>query len=449
MLTRHVSREDALIPRTWIRTVAPLFALAAISFGASAAADDNAALPAGGGAPAPVTWTIDQVADIAVRNHPLVRRSEAETAAAAARKGQAESGYYPSADVSAGYSRAKTFSAQSGRSTTTPNEFLRGDLSLVLTDFGRTRASVGRSDALLSAAKETGVTVREDVAYAAKVASFDVLRAVRALEVRRETLRRRESLLRQAQAYYEAGIRAKIDVARAEANLYDARARLSQAENDVRVARITLLHRMGVDGPADFLLSDSLATETIPGALPSLIAEAEKNRPELRSIRERERAAAQSVRFARGGYLPTLTGAAGYGYAADEMPLDQNYSVGVTLNVPVFSGFLTREQVREAEASLASVRHELTDARRRVRLQVEQAAYGVSEASERIEARKKEREASDENLRLATARYEVGAGDIIEMIDAQFQMTQSDTAVIDALYDYSVSVATLLRAVGR
>jgi outer membrane protein TolC len=238
-------------------------------------------------------------------------------------------------------------------------------------------------------------------------------------------------------------------VARAEANLYGARAQWSQAENDVRVARITLLNRMGVEGPADFLLTDTLAAETIPGTLPDWVAEAERNRPELKSLRERERAAAQAVRFARGGYLPVLAGAAGYGIVGEEPPLDQEYTVGVTLSVPLFSGFLTREQVKEAEALLSSVRHELTDARRGVLLQVEEAAFGVSEASERIGARQKEREASDENLRLATARYEVGAGDIIEMIDAQVQMTQADTATIDAQYDYSVSVATLLRAVGR
>ena len=433
--------------RSWIGTVVSFFAIAAIT--ASAVAADNAALPAAGVAAATVTWTVDQVADIAVRNHPLVRQSDAETAAAAARKGQAESPWYPSVTLSTGYSRTRSFSVQSETSLTTRNEFLRGDLSMILTDFGRTSASVNRADALLSATRETGVTVREDIAYAAKVGYFNVLRAVRNLEVKRETLRQRESLLKQAQAYFEAGIRAKIDVARAEANLYDARAQVSQAGNDVRVARITLLNRMGVEGPADFLLSDTLAAETIPGTLADWIAEADRNRSELRSLRERERAAAMGVRFARAGHLPTLAGTAGYGYAADETPLDPGYDVGVTLSVPLFSGFLTREQVKEAEASLSSVRHQLTDTRRLVLLQVEQAAYGVSEASERIGARKKEREASDENLRLATARYEVGAGDIIEMIDAQVQMTQADTATIDAQYDYSVSVATLLRAVGR
>jgi len=444
---RDFPGEVAVTPRTWIVIAASFFAIAMI--GTPAQAADNAALPAAGNAAATATWTIDQVADIAVRNHPLVRQSEAETSAAAARKGQAESPWYPSATLSTGYSRTRSFSAQSEKSTTTPNEFLRGDLSVLLSDFGRTRASVDRSNALLSASRENAATVRADVEYAARVACFNVLRAGRSLEVKRETLRQRESLLKQAEAYFEAGIRAKIDVARAEANVYGARAQLSQAENDVRVARITLLHRMGVDGPADFVLSDSLADEKNPGTLPEWIAEAEKNRPELKSLRERERAAAQAVRFARGGYLPSLAGAAGYGYAADEAPLDQNYTVGVTLSYPLFSGFLTREQVKEAEASLSSVRFELTDARRRVLLQVEQAAYGVSEASERIGARKKEREASDENLRLATARYEVGAGDIIEMIDAQVQMTQADTATIDAQYDYSVSVATLRRAIGR
>ncbi len=443
-----------MTPRARIGTVVSFIAIAAIA--ASAAAGDNASLPAGGTAPPTVTWTVDQVAGIAVRNHPLVRQSESETAAASARKGQAASPWYPSVTLSTGYARTRSFSSgarnvsgQEGRSITISNEFLRGDLSMLLTDFGRTSASVNRSDALLSATREAGATIREDVGFAAKVAYFNVLRAVRNLDVKRETLRQRESLLKQAEAYYEAGIRAKIDVARAEANLYDARAQVSQAANDVRVARITLLNRMGVEGPADFLLSDSLAAETIPGTLPDWIAEADRNRPELKSLRERERAAALGVRFARGGHLPTLAGTAGYGIAADEPPFEQEYDVGVTLSVPLFSGFLVREQVKEAEASLSSARHQLTDTRRLVILQVEQAAYGVSEAAERIEARKKEREASDENLRLATARYEVGAGDIIEMIDAQVQMTQADTSTIDAQYDYSVSVATLLRAVGR
>jgi TolC family type I secretion outer membrane protein len=402
------------------------------------------------GPPAPaVVWTLEDVTDIALRNHPLVKAADADTVAAEARKGQAQSAWYPSVDLSIGYTRQRSFNATTDQNVTTPNQFAQANLNWMLYDFGRTGATVGRADALAAASRETAVTTRDDVVFVAKVAFYNVLRTQKTMEFQRENLRQRESLLRQATAFYEAGVRARIDVARAEANLYDARARVSQAENDLRVARITLLQRIGVDGPPEFGLSGQLPEMKLPGTLPDWIAEAEQNRPELRTLLEQERAATEALRLANAGYLPFLLGTAGYGYGAEEVPLQQNYGLAVTLNYPLFSGFRTREQVKEASATISSTRYQITEARRRVRLEVERSAYGVQEAQERLEARKKEREASEENLRLATARYEVGAGDIIEMTDAQAQMVQSDTETINSAFDYAVSHASLLRAMGR
>jgi TolC family type I secretion outer membrane protein len=421
-----------LLPAAWRPP-----AIAGPASGAEGPASDN------------VVWDLDQVVRIALDRHPQVSQADADTRAAAARKGQAQSAYYPSIDLSAGYSRSRSFSTSQERNLTTTTEFLQGSLSQVLTDFGRTGAAVARADALLSSSRETGRAVRDEVAFVAKVGYYNVLRAQRIFSVSQETVRQRESLLRQAKAYYDAGIRARIDVARAEANLYQARAELTSAENDLRVARITLLSRMGIDGPRDFGLRDTLAAESLPGTLDEWIREAEAGRPELRALLEEERAAEMALRAARAGHNPVLTGNGEYGYAAEEMPLEQNYAFTVELSVPVFTGFLTRRQVAEARANLESARHAVTDFRRQVRLQVEQAALSVRAASERSDARRKEKEAAEENLRLASGRYEVGAGNIIEMIDAQVQMTRSDTDWIDALYDTSISVAALLRAMGR
>ena len=402
------------------------------------------------GPPAPaVVWTLEDVTDIALKNHPLVKAADADTVAAEARKGQAQSAWYPSVDLSIGYTRQRSFNATTDQNVTTPNQFAQANLNWMLYDFGRTGASVDRADANAAVSRETAVTTRDDVVFVAKVAFYNVLRTQKTMEFQRENLRQRESLHRQASAFYEAGVRAKIDVARAEANLYDARARVSQAENDLRVARITLLQRIGVDGPPEFGLSGQLPEMTLPGTLQDWIAEAEQNRSELRALVEKERAATESLRLAKAGYLPFLLGSAGYGYGAEEVPLQQNYGLAVTLNYPLFSGFQTREQVKEASATISSTRYEFTEARRRVRLEVERSAYGVQEAQERLEARKKERDASEENLRLATARYEVGAGDIIEMTDAQAQMVRSDTETINTAFDFAVSHASLLRAMGR
>jgi outer membrane protein TolC len=396
-----------------------------------------------------VTWDLDTVVEIALSRHPRVNQADAETLAAKARKGQAQSPYYPAIDLKTGYSYFKGYSSNTGRSFSATTLSGQGTLSQILSDFGRTGAAADRADALLSSARESGKSVREDVVLDAKVAYYNVLRAQRILSVNQETVRQRESLLRQARAYYEAGIRARIDVARAEANLFQARAELTASENDLRVARITLLNRMGVDGPRGFEIRDTLAAESLPGTLEEWVREAEGNRPDLRSLVERERAAEMALRGARAGYNPVLTGNGAYGYSSNEFPLEQTYSVSAQLSVPLFTGFLTREQVAEARANLDSARFVVADFRRLVRLQIEQAALSVRAASEQAEARGKEKDASEENLRLATGRYEVGAGDIIEMIDAQVQMTGSNTNLINALYDTSVSVATLLRAMGR
>jgi len=396
-----------------------------------------------------VLWDLDQVVQIALTRHPQVSQADANTQAAAARKGQAQSAYYPQIGLSTGYARSRVFSPTLNQNLTTSSEFLQGNLSQILTDFGRTGGATGRADALLSSARETGKSVREDVAFNAKVAYYNVLRAQRILSVNQETVMQRESLLRQARAFYEAGIRARIDVARAEANLFQARAQLTSAENDLRVARIAILNRMGVDGPRGFELKDTLATESAPGTLEEWVKEAEAGRPDLRALVEQERAADLALRTARAGNYPILTGSGGYGYAAEEMPLQQNYILSVQLSVPIFTGFLVRQQVAEAGANLDAARYALTDFRRQVRLQIEQAALFVRASSEQTEARRKEKDASEENLRLATARYEVGAGGIIEMIDAQVQMTSSNTDLISALYDYSVSIASLVRAIGR
>jgi len=436
-----------LTRRSWNAAVAPLILLTAIA--ASAAAADNAYAPAAGAPPAPVTWTLDDVTDIALKNQPLVKQSDADVVAAEARKGQVEAAYYPFVNLSAGYSRQRTFNTLTQSNVTTPNEFVRGDINWMLYDFGRTGASVDRADANAGISRENAATTREDVIFVSKVTFYNVLRAEKTLEFQRENLRQRETLLRQARAFYEAGVRAKIDVARAEATLYDARAQLSQAVNDLRVARITLLQRMGVDGPAGFALSGKLPEMTLPGTLEDWIAEAERNRPELRALAEKERAATESLRRAKAEYLPYLVGTLGAGYGADVVPLQQNYGASITLNYPLFSGFQTREAVKEASATISSVRYEITEAKRRTRLEVERSAYGVQEAQERLAARKKQREAAEENLRLATARYEVGAGDIIEMTDAQTGMISSDTETVNSAFDYAVSYASLLRAMGR
>ena len=66
------------------------------------------------------------------------------------------------------------------------------------------------------------------------------------------------------------------------------------------------------------------------------------------------------------------------------------------------------QQEAEAEARVSAAEFALANRRRQIRLLVEQADQAMRNAAERVAAREKEREASAENLRLATGRYEAG-----------------------------------------
>ena len=418
-----------------------------ITLWVSAPAPLCAAEPGVAGATAPVRWSLGEVLTTALANHPLVGQADAGVRAADARSGQARSVTLPQASGAASWflSEAPTPSGQETDTTAT----VQGAVSQLVTDFGRTGAAVARAGQLAEAAREGALSSRVEVVYGAQLAYFNVLRAESVLRVRNETTRQRDSLLRQAQAFFDAGVKARIDVVRAEANLYQARADAASAAHELRTSRLLLLNRMGLDGPEDFELEGVPAVLEAAGTLEEWQREADEKHPDLLALRL-QLAAARSARdeAARGDY-PAITASGRLGWAGDDLPSDRNWAVGAQLALPIFNGHLTRERTAEAAADVAAAEFALADRRRQIRLLVEQADQAIREAMEREAAREKEREAFAENLRLATGRYEAGAGDIIEMIDAQLQMAAAETALVQARFDRATALATLYRALGR
>jgi len=205
------------------------------------------------------------------------------------------------------------------------------------------------------------------VAFVATVAFYNVLRRKRRWSSRGEPPAAGVAL--------PAGVRlltrrrrAKIDVVRAEANLYDAARPAEQAENGLRVARITLLQRIGVDGPAGFRLSGVLSpSNRFPGTLQDWVAEAERNRPELRALVEKERAASESLRLARRGtsrssWEPPGTLRGGGGPPPAELRARRH------AELPALHGVPKPEQTKEALATISSTQYEFIETKRRVRL---------------------------------------------------------------------------------
>ena len=88
--------------------------------------------------------------------------------------------------------------------------------------------------------------IRQQVVLDAKTAFYGYLAAERAVKVSEENLRLNEDLVRQAQGFYEVGVKAKIDVTTAEANLYTAQSDLITARNTFQIAQVALMTALGL-----------------------------------------------------------------------------------------------------------------------------------------------------------------------------------------------------------
>ena len=426
------------------RRVSALCGVLAILFSGTASAQ---------GTPPPRTvpprWSLGDVVTLAVKNHPLVGQADADARAAVARRGQIASVRYPQIGANAGASWSEAVSPATGDSEDATFTTVNGSVSQLVTDFGRTAATVTQADEVAAAAGEYARSSRVDVVFAAQIAYFNVLRAESVLGVTRETVRQRETLYRQAQAFFDTGLKARIDVVRAEANLYQARADISGAEHDVHTARLVLLNSMGIDGPADFELAGEPASVEAAGTLEDWRREADEKHPDLLALRFQLAGAQAGLLAAKRGDNPSVNANGRLGWTGDDTPTDRSWLIGAQVSVPIFNGHLTRQQTEEAAAAVAATEFALENRRRQIRLLVAQADQSMRDAVERLAAREKEREAFAENQRLAAGRYEAGAGDIIEMVDAQVQLTAAETNVVQARFDRAVALAALYRALGR
>lgn len=394
--------------------------------------------------------TLDEALATALKNHPQIIEAQEVLNIADARTGQTRANYYPQISIAADWSRGESYFAaqESTRLAQTNSAGLY--LKQTIYDFGRTAGAVDAARNNREAAHKALAVTQQDLALRVRSAFYLLLAAEKQVIAVSETVRARDQVYRQAQEFFNQGIRAKVDMARAEANLFAARTALIRAENNREIARVELANAMGLAYLGErTLLEPSTPEQQLPER--SLVQqEAFRNRLELQQLSALKMSAAANLKSARGSYLPLLTGTASAGYADRDFPPSGNvWGVGLNLSIPLFSGFSSIEQVREANANINTIEARQNSLRLQITKEAESAWLGANEAAARMVSTQKEVAAANESKALAEGRYQEGVGSIIEVTDAQSQALDAQTANIQARYDYYTALALLDRAIGK
>ncbi|MFN4326538.1 MAG: TolC family protein [Azonexus sp.] len=383
--------------------------------------------------------------DLMLCNHPQTREVWAAARAQAAQLGVARAGWLPTLSGSAGTTR---FDYQN---TVYTRDSAAITLSWLLYDFGQRAASVESARQLLGAAAATqDATVQTlflnalQSYYAAQATRAAVASALQAERSAQESFQA-------AAARYQVGVATPADRLQAQTALSQATLNRIKAEGEARNALGALANALGFAAQQRIVLADlpeAPPTAAFQQEVDGLIAEAQARRPDLRAAEAQLKAAEAGVELARAQGRPTISLGAGPTWQESAGVTQQGGSVGLTLSVPIFSGFDTTYRVRSAAAQ-AEVRAAQRDRlRNQVALDVWKAYQSLTTATHSLQTTADLVASAEQSERVALGRYKAGVGTILDVLSAQAALASARLQRIQAQLDWNVYRATLAQSVG-
>ena len=409
--------------------------------------------------PQPVSLTLDQAIATAIKNHPQIAIAQNLASAAGERVTETKSAYYPLVSGAITGTQASSQNARIGAGALNASRiFSRNGEGIVInqlvTDFGRTHNLVSSSRLQEQAQQQGAIATRYDVTLGVARAWYEVLQDAALVRVAEETVHARETLDNQVKALAAAQLRSQVDVSFADVNLSEAQLMLIRARDSVKQAYADLARAMGEDRPAAaYQLTEGPAAPA-PAADPeALVGEAIQNRPELAELRLRYEAAQRFEEAERDLKRPIVSfvGVGGALPYIDQDPRTAPYGYeGTALNVqiPIFNGHLFSARAREAYYQSIAASQRLRDLQQQIEHDVRTALLAAQNAYERIPVTQRLLDQAHLALNLAQGRYNLSLASIVELTQAQLNVTQAEIENTSAKYDYQGAWAALQYTIG-
>ena len=268
-----------------------------------------------------------------------------------------------------------------------------------------------------------------------------------------------EAQLKDQQNRFEAGTVPRFNVLQAEVALYNQLPLLIAAQNNLRIAKITLAKTLGLDFQPRRGESPPLE---VAGEMPYIprsinlanaIELGKERRPFLKQARANVLNQKEQVRAAAGQYLPTITTTGGGEWVSSPInsswhDISKGWIAQVQGSVPIWDSGAIAGQVIQQRALLSEAKITYEDDVRQVELEIQQAYSNLRQFREQVQSQEKNVEQAEEALRLAKARLDAGAGTQLDVLNAQVQLLTAQSTRLQALFGYNSALAEFDRATG-
>ncbi|SDS75951.1 Outer membrane protein TolC [Mucilaginibacter mallensis] len=262
-----------------------------------------------------------------------------------------------------------------------------------------------------------------------------------------------ETAARNKQGFVE-----KIDVDRIT---YQYNSLVTTRENTARLLVLNyelLKFQIGMPIDQNLTLTNKLVDIKLEAATadPTIDTAVYRNRIEYNLLETQKRLDEYNLKSTKGQFLPKLLAVGNYAASFQSNSFSGLYNtnlpsayIGLTLSVPIFTGFQHLNQVRQSQITVLKAQNDLDDMQKTVNLQISQSKIAYINGLQTLNDQKLNRALAQEVLRVSKIKYEQGVGSSIEVTQAQTAVEDADNTYIQGLYDALVSKVDLDKAYGR
>ena len=255
------------------------------------------------------------------------------------------------------------------------------------------------------------------------------------------------------QAFVDNGKAAGAELSQQKATLANSRLTATQADNNTRLAILTLTQLLELPTPDGFSivrpdLAELVGLVGLDLVSPDQIyAEALGVKPEILSEELKLKGMEHSIKIAQAGNLPTLSLSGGLGtnyyttsgFKSDAFgtQLKNNFSqyIGLNLNVPIFNRFQTRNRIRNARINQENQQLTLDNTKKTLYKDIQQVYYNALNAQSKEKSSEEALKSTKDAFTLMQAKYENGKATITEFNESKNTYLKSESDLVQARYE--------------
>lgn len=400
--------------------------------------------------------SLAELLDIALQNNPSTRQTWAMARAAAAKYGQSLSSFMPDFSFRGSYDREKGSFVNLGPAINYYITTAGPDVNVTYTlfDFGQRTASAAAAREALYYADLNHNQQIQTVIQTVMNDSYFYLYQLAVLRANEADLVTAQTSLDAANEKFALGLAALGDVAQARTQFLQSKINLTTQKQNVKDAFAQLAVDLGLQANLPFKVQpmpEQVLADPLLASVDELVAEAQKQRQDFLAAQANVRSKKNLLIGAQRSALPKLgsTWNGGFywfqGGARERTP---HWSVELSLKFPIFDGFMTRNQVREATSNLELSKAQLLQTELSVIQTVTTAHMGVKTAAQNLTDTGEYLKAAELEFNIALTSYKSGTTTILDLLSAQSSLADARSKKAGAQRDWYTSLAALAYATG-